>query len=47
MEVVVASMNKGSGDGKGSSSGEDPDESDEGAVQEPVRGLAKSLPRKR
>ena len=47
MELVVASMNEGNGDGKGSSSGEDSDESDEEVAQEPVRGLAKSLPRKR
>ena len=42
MEVVVASMNEGSGngDGKGSSSGEGSDESDEEAVQEPVEKAA-------
>ena len=45
MEVAVASMNEGNGNGdsKGSSSGEDSNESDEEAVQEPVeRGLPKS-----
>ena len=49
MEVEVASMNEGNvnDDSKGSNSCEDSLESDEVAVQEPVRGLAKSLPRKR
>jgi len=46
MEVAVASMNEGNGNGdcKGSISGEDSDESDEEAVQEPVEKAAEKSP---